>query len=71
MHIQLSHHGRQQQFWTKWYKLNLQFYQNTSLKVSISLKPNKFLLKAPYTSKIDILLSKEGLINWYIVLIQP
>ena len=28
------------------------------------------LLKAPYSSKIDILLSKKGLINWYMVLIQ-
>ena len=27
-------------------------------------------LKAPYPSKIDILLSKKGLINWYMVLIQ-
>ena len=27
------------------------------------------LLKAPYSSKIDILLSKKGLINWYMVLI--
>ena len=25
-----------------------------------------FLLKAPYSSKIDILLSKKGLINWHI-----
>ena len=28
------------------------------------------MLKAPYPLKIDILLSKTGLINWYIVLIQ-
>ena len=27
-------------------------------------------LKAPYSLKIDILLSKEGLINWYRVLTQ-
>ena len=27
-------------------------------------------LKAPYSSKIDILLSKKGLINLYMVLIQ-
>ena len=27
-------------------------------------------LKAPYSSKIDILLSKKGLINWHMVLIQ-
>ena len=28
------------------------------------------LLKAPYSSKIDILLSENGLINWYMVLIE-
>ena len=27
-------------------------------------------LKAPYSSKIDILLSKKSLINWYMVLMQ-
>ena len=27
-------------------------------------------LTAPYSSKIDILSSKKGLINWYMVLIQ-
>ena len=28
-------------------------------------------LKAPYSSEIDIFLSKNGLINWFMVLIQP
>ena len=28
------------------------------------------ILKATYASKIDILLSKKGLINWYLVLIN-
>ena len=28
------------------------------------------ILKAPYSSKIEILLSKKDLINWYVVLIQ-
>ena len=27
-------------------------------------------LKAPYSPKLDILLSKKGLTNWYIVLIE-
>ena len=33
------------------------------------ITPKRYL-KAPYSSKIDILLSKKGLINWYMVLIQ-
>ena len=32
--------------------------------------PFQYYLKAPYPSKIDILLSKKDLINWYMVLIQ-
>ena len=29
-----------------------------------------FLFMAPYSSKVDILLSKKDLINWYMVVIQ-
>ena len=33
-------------------------------------QPQNYHLKAPYPSKIDVLLSKKDLINWYMVYIQ-
>ena len=33
-----------------------------------AVKHHSYILKAPYSSKIDILLSKKGLMNWYMII---
>ena len=38
--------------------------------VGVWVASNDIFLKAPYSSKIDILVSKKGFINLYVVLIQ-
>ena len=43
---------------------------NKKLNLSATNAWHFLELKAPYSSKIDILLSKKGLMNWYMVLIQ-
>ena len=58
--------------WMLWAKVDNYILYISFNNASVSWKQRKHLwvkLKAPYPSKIDILLSKKGLINWYTVLI--